>query len=83
LAICTQPLLRKTTNATEEEGLFFASTDEQSMKFYCSSEANAECDQYCNADFIYILQVFLVEDEFDDRESWSGSHIQVVANEKR
>ncbi|GMI31747.1 hypothetical protein TeGR_g13109 [Tetraparma gracilis] len=58
--------------------------EEQSMEFTCSDDASDPdaCAAYCNADHIYIKQVFLVEDEDDDRDSWSGRHIQVVTNEQ-
>ncbi|GMI12010.1 hypothetical protein TrVE_jg14003 [Triparma verrucosa] len=60
------------------------SAEEQSMEFSCADDAAdpEACAAYCNADHIYVKQVFLVEDEDDDRDSWSGNHIQVVSNEK-
>ena len=60
------------------------SAEEQSMSFTCSDTAEDAdaCAKYCNADHIWIRQVFLVEDEDDDRGSWSGYHIRVVVDEK-
>ncbi|GMH71546.1 hypothetical protein TrLO_g9089 [Triparma laevis f. longispina] len=60
--------------------------EEQSMSFSCADGLTTEqadaCAQYCNADYIFIKQVFLVEDEFESRESWSGGHVQVVVMEE-
>lgn len=66
--------------------------EDQSMKFYCRNvtkdgitstlESEKLCEKHCNADNIYIKQVFLVEDEFDYRKYWSGGHIRVVVDEK-
>lgn len=61
--------------------------EDRSMKFYCNdapeyADTHEECWKYCSADHIYIKQVFLVEDEDDNRKSWSGFHLQVVYNEE-
>ena len=68
------------------EDIHMTSAGEQSMSFYCSEEpeyaaTNADCVKYCSADYIYIKQVFLVEDEDDDRASWAGFHLRVVIDE--
>ena len=55
------------------------------MTFYCregsSPAAKAQCELKFNADMIYVVQVFLVEDEDDNRESWVGGHVPVVIDE--
>ena len=59
-------------------------SEEQSMKFYCrEGSSKAQCEDKCNADMIYVKQVFLLEDDEEDafRENWVGSHVQVVINE--
>jgi len=67
------------------QGRRASEAEEQSMKFYCregsSPAAKAQCELKCNADMIYVSQVFLVEDEDDNRESWVGGHVQVVIDE--
>jgi hypothetical protein len=67
-------------------------TEQQSMRFFCrasthlgvqlSAEAQAECTKKCTSDMIFLKQVFLVEDEDDDRKSWVGGHVRVVVDER-
>lgn len=67
-------------------------TEQQSMRFFCrasthlgvqlSAEAQANCTKRCNSDMIFLKQVFLVEDEDDNRRSWVGGHVRLVLDER-
>mmetsp|Transcript_16233 Transcript_16233/g.21240 ORF Transcript_16233/g.21240 Transcript_16233/m.21240 type:complete len:325 (+) Transcript_16233:159-1133(+) len=67
-----------------KEDIHEPTAEEQSMSFTCSEDSTdlEACNAYCNADHIFLKQVFLVEDEIDNRKHWSGRHIRVVVDEE-